>query len=504
LERGAAVQMNVGPLAGAESHERQDAARRLLRTGLPRALATDAHPPDRPYTLEQGRTLAIDGGVSEADATRLVDGRRAPSSRTDSVSRRRPGVPGRMDHGAVIVAPDGTGSLAGYARALCESTEAPRVVVKGCSGGFGHGLLSPYSLRCAAADAAVVRRLRRLDASLLHLASHHLARYGRFIQRPYVVTVHDLIRYRDWKERGTRTPLIHEPNLRDSLHLQLDAAGLRRAAALIAVSEHTKRELIRLLDIPPARIHVVREGVDRRAFRRVSRRLLREPYVLYVGSEQPRKNLATLFKAFMRARAAVPDLKLVKVGAAGGPEAPFRAKTLEHARASGVLPHLLFAERVPHGELVAWYSGALCLVQPSCHEGFGLPPLEAMACGCPVIASDAGALPEVAADAGVVYGAAGDVEALASALTGLVSSPARRARLASAGRERAAEMPWERTAAQTREVWRSVLVEPLEAELVVGDLAGRRTWHPEVGHGGAGLIRPRFGDPAGEALRRLG
>jgi len=410
-----------------------------------------------------------------------------------------------MDHDVVIVAPDGTGSLAGYARGLWESTNAPHLIVKGCSGSFGHRLLSRHSLRCAAADAAVVRRLSRLDAPLFHLTSHHLARYGPIIRRPYVVTVHDLMRYRDWKERGTRPPLIHDPNLRDSLHLRLDAAGLRKAAALLAVSEHTKAEVIRLLEIPAERVHVVGEGVDCRRFRPVCRRLLREPYVLYVGSEHPRKNLATLFAAFMRARAAVPDLKLVKVGASGGPEAPFRAKTLEHARASGVLPHVLFAERVPHEELVAWYSGALCLVQPSRHEGFGLPPLEAMACGCPVIVSDAGGLPEVVGDAGVVYGPPDDIDALTAVLAALLSCPGQRARLTSAGRERAAEMSWERTAARTRQVWRHAVVEPPpEVEQVVGDLAGRRAWPRDTGHGGAGLIRSRVGDPAGEAVRRLG
>jgi len=73
LERGAAIQMNVGPLTGAESPERRDAALRLLGSGLPTALATDAHPPHRPYTLEQGRVLAIEAGASEADAARLVD-----------------------------------------------------------------------------------------------------------------------------------------------------------------------------------------------------------------------------------------------------------------------------------------------------------------------------------------------------------------------------------------------------------------------------------------------
>jgi glycosyltransferase involved in cell wall biosynthesis len=229
---------------------------------------------------------------------------------------------------------------------------------------------------------------------------------------------------------------------------------------LVAVSEHTKRELVELLGVPAERVHVVPEGVDARAFHRVDARPLADPYVLYVGSEQPRKNLGTLFRAFMRVRRhAGMDLKLLKVGAPGGSEADFRAATLAHARAAGALPHVVFADRVSHEELLAAYSGALCLVQPSRHEGFGLPPLEAMACGCPVIVSSGGALPEVAGAAGIVYGSPDDERALAEAIGRLVSSAANRERLAVAGRARAAAMSWERTAELTRRVWEQALAE---------------------------------------------
>ena len=380
---------------------------------------------------------------------------------------RRP----RMDSGTVIVAPDGNGSLAGYARCLTSATGAPAAVVNGCSGRFGLRALSAASARCVRDDVNAVRALRALDAPLLHFSSHHLARYAPFAGAPYVVTVHDLMRYRDSIERGRRAPMIHAPNLRDRLYLRREVAALRAADALIAVSEHTKRELLELLGVPADRVHVVHEGVDCHAFHPVAERLLEDPYILYVGSEQPRKNLVTLFRAFMCARERCPGLKLVKVGGPGGPEAPFREATVEHARETGALPYLVLPERVPHEELVAWYSGAVCLVQPSWHEGFGLPPLEAMACGCPVVASAGGALPEVVGDAGVVYGRPGDVDALAWELTRLVSSPAERSVLALAGRERAAAMSWERTAKLTRAVWRRVLGLRDAADVVT---AGRR------------------------------
>lgn len=357
----------------------------------------------------------------------------------------------------VIVAPGGNGSLAGYARSLSACVDVPAVHVNGCSGNFGHTLLGAHSLRCLAKDAGVVRRLRGMRAPLLHLTSHHLARYGPLVGSRYVVTVHDLMRHRDGFAPEAAEPLIHPPNRRDRLLLRADAAGLRAADALIAVSEHTRCELIRLLGIPAGRVTVVPEGVDAGAFRCVGRRLLRDPYVLYVGSEQPRKNLRTLFEAFMRVRELHPGLKLVKVGEAGGSEAPFREATRAHAVATGALQHVVFTGRVSHEELVAWYSGALCLVQPSRHEGFGLTPVEAMACGCPVIVSSGGALPEVVGDAGVVYGGPDDVDALAFALSRVLSSAAERADLARMGRRRAEAMTWERTAALTRAVWRKAL-----------------------------------------------
>jgi glycosyltransferase involved in cell wall biosynthesis len=362
-----------------------------------------------------------------------------------------------MEQNVVIVAPDGNGSLAGYARSLASSIGSDSFLVNGCSGDFGHRLLGRRSLRCLSGDIGVVRRLRALDAPLLHFTSHHLARYGPLVGKPYVVTVHDLMRHRDWKRLGERPPLIHEPNLRDRMHLRLDAHGLCQATALIAVSTHTAIELINLLGVQPERVWVVHEGVDSNAFHPVPCHPLDDPYVLYVGSEQPRKNIGTLIRAFMRVRETRPGLKLVKVGAPGGPEAPFRERTIAQAAAAGALPHMVFADRVSHEELVRWYSGALCLVQPSRHEGFGLTPLEAMACGCPVVASAGGALPEVVGDAGAVYGSPDDVEALVSVLSRVLSSDAERAALARAGHKRAERMSWPRAAALTRQVWRGVL-----------------------------------------------
>jgi glycosyltransferase involved in cell wall biosynthesis len=374
----------------------------------------------------------------------------------------------------VLVPTTGNGSLAGYSQALARLIDVRCLPLDSCSGTFGHAPLGRYSLQRLATDVRSVWRLRRCGARLLHLTNHHLARYGPASGIPYIVTVHDLIRYRDWTGRGRRPPLIHRPNVRDGAYVQLDAAGLRRAAALIAVSHHTRRELVEQLGVPPERVHVVHEGVDRSVYRPTSRRLLDRPYVLYVGSEQPRKNLATLFRAFAAVRTATgrADLALVKVGAPGGPEAPFRARMREQARAAGLGDELIVVGRVGVDELVAWYSGAICLALPSRHEGFGLPPLEAMACGCPAVVSAAGALPEVAGGGGIVYGHADDADALAGVLRRLLEYPDERQRVAAAGRLVAARFSWERAAAATVAVYRRVLEPAIRARSGAARLRG--------------------------------
>src|SRR5215211_5970824 len=281
-----------------------------------------------------------------------------------------------------LVTTVGGGSMDAYARCLTERLAGhdgvrtletdvyPRVAEL-----FNVPLLSLPAARAAREDLRFLRRLRQVREPL-HLPNHHLGRYGRFLAVPYVVTVHDLIRYFDLKGRG---PLIHRPNLRDRLYLGLDYAGIRRATALIAVSQTTKRDLVRHLGIPPARVAVVYEGLDHGLFRPVDRRLVDAPYILFVGSEHPRKDLPTLLCAFrlLKDQPRFGDLRLVKVGAAGG-----------------LQDDVVFTERVPDADLPAYYGGAACLVLPSRYEGFGFPPLEAMACGCPAIVANAGALPE--------------------------------------------------------------------------------------------------------------
>jgi glycosyltransferase involved in cell wall biosynthesis len=350
------------------------------------------------------------------------------------------------------VLPIGDGSLDHYARRLADRLgDAVDVLRAGPADHgtdlFGLPLLSARSLRALARDVGFVRLLRTRGP--VHFPHPHFARYGLALRAPYVVTVHDLMRHFD---ALSAAGLVDRPNRRDRLGLRLDREGIVRAAALIAVSETTKRDLVRHLRVPPDRVTVVYEGIDHSTFRPVERRLLDEPYVLYVGSEQPRKNLVTLLRAFAEAKRdpALRRLRLVKVGEAG--VSGSREPTLAAVAELGLERDVLFPERVPEDELVAWYSGAACLVLPSLYEGFGFPPLEAMACGCPAIVSDRASLPEIAAGAALVVDPL-DASGIAAAIARLVADERLRAELRERGLERAGAFSWERTAAETLRVY---------------------------------------------------
>jgi len=202
---------------------------------------------------------------------------------------------------------------------------------------------------------------------------------------------------------------------------------------------------------------VVYQGVDHAVFRPLPGPPLDAPYLLFVGTEHPRKNLPTVLRAFaaLKREARFRELKLVKIGSPGGPEAPFRACTLTALAELGLEREVVFREGISEEELARWYSGAACFVLPSLYEGFGLPPVEAMACGCPVVVSTAGSLPEIGGGAALLVEPC-DAGALAEAVRRTLTDEATRKELTDRGLRRAAELSWERTARETLAVYAAV------------------------------------------------
>ncbi len=270
----------------------------------------------------------------------------------------------------------------------------------------------------------------------------------RFRRLPTVITVHDTT--------FLTHPDCHTPASR--LYLALAArASVRRATRIIAVSQATAVDTVRYLGADPDRVRVVHEGVDPRfrpqpeaeAHAHVADRLgLRRPYVLFLGTLEPRKDVDVLVRAFERLAPDHPDLELVLAGAKG-----WRADALlRRIEASPVRGRIRRLGHVPDEHLPALYTAAAVFAYPSRYEGFGLPPLEALACGTPVVAADAASLPEVVGAAGSLV-RPGDSEALAAALDRLLQ-PGARAALAPHAKEQASRFTWTRAADATRAVYR--------------------------------------------------
>ncbi|MGQ9666958.1 MAG: glycosyltransferase family 4 protein [Anaerolineae bacterium] len=317
---------------------------------------------------------------------------------------------------------------------------------------------APWSPFSPASQLVIPRLLRSLNADLYH-ATYYLMPY--FAGLPTVLTLYDLV--------PLRVPTALSPGWKRYVYYLLHRLAVRRAGLCLAISHAAARDMTELLGVPPARLRVTylapdprfRPPQDRAEIERWKQaRGLPARYVLYVGINKPHKNLERLVRAWelvmARWRSAWGERPALLWA---GPQDPRFPQAVEAFRREGTSAYAL--GRLPDEELVRLYQGAELLVHPSLYEGFGLPVLEAMACGVPVACSDRPALNEVAGPAALLFDPE-DEEAMAGAVLGLLTSPERRQALAQVGITRAAGFTWSATARATLSAYGELMGRPAQ------------------------------------------
>jgi glycosyltransferase involved in cell wall biosynthesis len=274
---------------------------------------------------------------------------------------------------------------------------------------------------------------------------------------PTVVTVHDVIQF-----------VLPEYAWRkiSRVYFGLVSAGARRAQAVITVSECSKQDIMKIIGLGPERIHVIGNAVDASLYPVRDAWLLanvRERYgiaprfVLYFGGFDMRKNVPRLIEAYARLPEALRrEYQLVIAGRYQHLGHPLYPDPRQTVRQLGLEGNVIFTGQIREQDKAPLYSAATVFAFPSLYEGFGMPVLEAMACGTPVVTSNVSALPEVAGDAGLLVNPYAP-EAIGEALAELLESAARREDLSRRGLERARRFTWPQVAEQTVRVYKQIL-----------------------------------------------
>ena len=288
-------------------------------------------------------------------------------------------------------------------------------------------LRPPDILFVPAHTIPVVRRPNLKTVVTIHdLGAEYLAEYHRFPQKIYL----------NWSTKYVSVQASH----------------------LISVSNSTKKDLITTLSVPSKRISVVYEAVNRELFFPRTKHEIAQTrakyglagkYFLYVGTIQPRKNLERLIEAFAKAKLEHTDLVLA------GPGGWLNEEIYKAPEKFNISNHVRFLGFVPDEDLPALYSGAIGLTFPSLYEGFGLPLLEAFACGCPVLTSEGGATEEVAGDGAVLVDPK-DIKKITAGMNKLATNADFRQKLINKGGDRVEDFSWEKSAREVLKVFEKV------------------------------------------------
>ncbi len=283
-----------------------------------------------------------------------------------------------------------------------------------------------------------LRLYRKKDIDVFFSPAH----YGpRFLNVPLVVTIHDLS-YIFYPNEFTKKDLYQLTNW--------TKYTVYKAKKIISVSNSTKKDLINVYNLPEAKIEVVYNGYEKFSRVEPSKFKVKEvskPYILYVGTLQPRKNIKTLLQAYYKFNQIYPEYELIIAGKKGW----MYNQIFEKVADLGLEDKVFFTDYITDFQLVYLYENALCLVMPSLYEGFGIPLLEAMSFDCPVLSSFASSLPEVGGEA-CFYFDPNNVNELVEKLLKLKNSPEYRKVLIKKGKERIKQFSWKTCAEHTLSV----------------------------------------------------
>ena len=322
-------------------------------------------------------------------------------------------------------------------------------------GGIEQKMLVKYPAR--ASVYALKAKVKKRKGSIAHLHNQKLGYLLHVVDlSPCVAFCHDAIEY---VLPEYRSPVIYRTFVKP-YH-----TGTAKADLIVTPSRHTADEMKRLFRVPEERLRVIPNGVDHSVFRPVDSGAFRakhgiptdRPYVLNVGSEQPRKDVPTAVRAFLRARKEVPGLMFVKIGRADElPGHPQREVSLKLLKDAGAEHATKFIDWVPETLLPGAYSGAAALLFPTKYEGFGFPVVEAMACGTPVVTTNSSSIPEVAGEAAVMRPLGDDV-GMAEAVVRLIRDEDDRQQRIALGISQSSRFDWDRSAASLLECYRSLV-----------------------------------------------
>jgi glycosyltransferase involved in cell wall biosynthesis len=295
----------------------------------------------------------------------------------------------------------------------------------------------------------------KANVDVVHFPAHwHTQSSSFFLNRNVkkILTIHDLI------------PLLYPESYSRNLARRWNTSLkliINRADHLIAVSQKTKEDCIEYLNIPPENITVIPNGYSNafhpiangeKVKKHIESTYNLDKYILFIGRVEARKNLTTLIKAFHKLKKSGLSHKLAIIGGMGWQH----EEVLREIKRLELQSEVVFPGYVPEEDLVQFYNAADLFVYPSLYEGFGLPPLEAMACGTPVVTSNTSSLPEVVDDAGIMVDPL-DVDALADSMHRVLTDDALQEKLRNKGIARAREFSWEKTAQKTWQVYEQVL-----------------------------------------------